>query len=402
MEGPLKGYTIVEVSFWAAVPASGALLGDWGADVIKIEPIDGGDPVRALTIGDMDADSEVRPPFELDNRNKRSVAVDLRNPAGYEFALRIIERADVFVTSFRLDALERLKLTYPILSARNPRLVYASFNGYGHRGADRLRPGYDYAAGWARTGLMATAAEPGEPPPAQRPAMIDQPSGLALAGAISAALLGRARTGRGCEVQMSLFAMGLWMNSLDLTIAMMGGGPAEPQSRADRPNPLWNAYRCKDGRWLYFVLIQPDRHWEPFCAALERREWIDDERFRTSQLRTRNNRDLIRLIEETLNVRTLAEWAPRLDEYDLVWAPVQSNADVLSDPQAHALGIFHAVDHPRIKDCRVVRGPVEFGGFEDQPFAPAPRLGQHTESVALEAGLSREEIARLREAKAIG
>ncbi len=201
---------------------------------------------------------------------------------------------------------------------------------------------------------------------------------------------------------MSLFAMGLWMNSLDLTIALMGGKPAEPQSRTDRPNPLWNAYCCGDGRWVYFVLIQPDRHWEPFCTALGRREWIDDQRFHTTELRARNNRDLIRMIEETLASRTLAQWAPRFDENDLVWAPIQSNAEVLDDPQAHALGIFHPVDHPQIKDCRVVRGPVEFDGFEDQPFTAAPRLGQDTEAVALEAGLSWEEIARLKEAKAIG
>ena len=401
MDGPLKGYRVIEVAFWAAVPAAGAILADWGAEVIKIEPIDGGDPVRALTIGTMDADAAIKPPFELDNRDKRSVAIDLRRPEGREFFMRIVDRADVFLTGFRLDALERLKLDYAAVSARNPRIIYATFNGYGHRGPDRLRPGYDYAAAWARTGLMATAGEPDGPPPAQRPAMIDQPSGLALAGAISAALLGRARTGRGCEVRMSLFAMGLWMNSLDLTIAAMGGRPAEPESRTDRPNPLWNSYQCKDGRWIYFVLIQPDRYWRSFCEALERLEWTDDARFSTSEMRKLNNRELIRLIERAMAARTLSEWAPRLDDKDLVWAPVQNNADVLRDPQARALGVFHPMDHPEIPDCRIVRGPIEFSDYPDEPFKAAPELGRDTERVAIESGLSPGEIQRLREAGVI-
>src|SRR5208337_1986079 len=147
-------------------------------------------------------------------------AVDMRSPEGRGFALRIIDRADVFVTNLRLDALERMELDYGSLSARNPRLVYATLNGYGHRGPDRLRPAFDYAAAWARSGLMATVAEPGSPPPAQRPGMIDHAAGLGLAGAIAAALLARERSGRGQEVRISLFSMGLWMNATDLTIAL--------------------------------------------------------------------------------------------------------------------------------------------------------------------------------------
>ena len=219
-----------------------------------------------------DPNARIRPPFELDNRNKRSVAVDLRTADGHAFALKLIERADVFVTSLRLDAIERMKLDYATLSAKNPRLVYASINGYGHRGPDRNRPAYDYAAAWARSGLMATIAEPGQSPPAQRPAMIDHAVGLGLAGAISAALLARERTGRGREVNISLFSMGLWMNASDLTVGLMTGRSPQSESRTERVNPLWSSYRCADERWIYFVMIQSDRYWPDFCRALGKSE----------------------------------------------------------------------------------------------------------------------------------
>ncbi len=216
MDFPLQGIRVVEVAMWVAGPSTTAVLGDWGADVIKLEDPTTGDPIRGFVTRTMgDPNARIRPPFELDNRNKRSVAVDLRTADGHSFALKLIERADVFVTSLRLDAIERMKLDYATLSAKNPRLVYASINGYGHRGPDRNRPAYDYAAAWARSGLMATIAEPGQSPPAQRPAMIDHAVGLGLAGAISAALLARERTGRGREVNISLFSMGLWMNASD-------------------------------------------------------------------------------------------------------------------------------------------------------------------------------------------
>ncbi len=320
MQGPLSGFRVVEVAMWVAGPSSAAVLGDWGADVIKLEDPNGGDPIRgATTRATYRSDLRVRPGYELDNRNKRSVAVDLRRPEGRDFAHRIIDRADVFVTNLRLDALERMGLDYRSLSARDPRLVYATLNGYGHRGPDRLRPAFDYAAAWARSGLMATVAEPGQPPPAQRPGMIDHAAGLGLAGAVSAALLARQRTGRGQEVRLSLFAMGLWMNATDLEVAMLSGQAPQPESRKERINPLWNSYQCKDGRWIYFVMIQSDRHWKDFCAALERPQWLTDPRFSDFHARMRSSREITRAIEELVAARTLAEWAPIFDRHGLFW-----------------------------------------------------------------------------------
>ena len=403
MDRPLEGVRVVEVAMWVAGPSTTAVLGDWGADVIKLEDPVTGDPIRGFFTRAMDnPDVLIRPPFELDNRNKRSVAVDLRRPEGHAFALKLVEHANVFVTSLRLDAIERMKLDYPTLAAKNPRLIYASINGYGHRGPDRNRPSYDYAAAWARSGLMATIAEPGQSPPGQRPAMIDHAVGLGLAGAISAALLARERSGRGCEVNLSLFSMGLWMNASDLTIGLMTGYTPRSESRTARINPMWSSYRCADGRWIYFVMIQSDRYWPDFCLALGQPDWQNDPRFRDSSARAQNCTALIDEIDRAIAARSSDDWAPIFDRHNLVWAPVRTDAEVLVDPQAEAIGAFAAVDHPNIPGCRVVNSPVEFCGAATRPHRAAPELGQHTEEVALEMGLTWDEIARLKASGTLG
>ncbi|HEY6394074.1 MAG TPA: CoA transferase [Candidatus Binataceae bacterium] len=403
MDRPLEGIKVVELAMWVAGPSTAAVLGDWGADVIKLEDPAGGDPIRGFVTRSMnDPNLQLRPPYELENRNKRSVAVDLRKPDGREFALKLIERSDVFVTSLRVDALERMKLDYASLSARNQRLIYASVNGYGHRGPDRARPAFDYAAAWARSGLMATITEPGQNPPAQRPAMIDHPVGLGLAGAISAALLGRVRTGQGRQVMISLFSMGLWMNASDLTVGLMTGRTPRSERRDERVNPLWSSYKCKDEKWVYFVMIQSDRHWPDFCAALARPGWLADPRFKDSNVRAANCAALTAEIDAAVASRTSPDWAPIFDRHQLIWGPVQTDAEVLEDPQALAIGAFAAVDHPNVPDCRVVNSPVEFGDSPTDPHRAAPELGQHTEEVAQEMGLSWEEIDRLKHSGAIG
>ncbi len=402
IDRPLSGIRVVELAMWVAGPSCSAVLGDWGADVIKLEDPNGGDPIRGAVTTRAMTETRAVPPYELDNRNKRSVAVDLRRAEGVDFAMKIVAHADVFVTSLRVETLARMKLDYASMKAVNSRLVYASLNGYGHRGPDRNRPAFDYAAAWARSGIMHTVAEPGQAPPAQRPGMIDHAAGLGLAGAISAALLQRMRTGHGCEVNISLFQMGLWMNAADLTIGLITGQAPEQESRSERTNPMWNSYQCKDGGWIYFVMIQSDKHWGDFCAALGHPEWKDDESFKDFGGRRKNSRELTHLLNEAVASRTRTEWAPIFDRHQLIWAPVQTEAEVMNDAQAEAVGAFVDIEHPNIPGCRVINSPVDFGSEPHPPYRHAPELGAHTEEVALEAGLSWEEIASLKDAGVIG
>ena len=240
MPGPMEGVWVVEVGMWVAGPAAAGILGDWGADVVKIEPPDG-DPFRAVLAM---ADLDVNPPFELDNRNKRSVALNLATDEGRTVAAELVDRADVFVTNARPGALARAGLDHETVSARNPRLVYAHVNGYGLAGDEKDRAAYDVGAFWSRAGVAASLTPDGQPLPYQRGGMGDHMAGLAAAGAVSAALFARERTGEGQLVSVSLLRIGLYMVGWDVNMALRMGVPTIPISVAQPPNPLISAYEA--------------------------------------------------------------------------------------------------------------------------------------------------------------
>lgn len=402
VRGALQGVKVIELGMWVAGPAAAAVLGDWGADVLKIENPAGGDPIRALmAMGMAPFEPVINPSFELDNRNKRSVALDVHVREGREALLRLLRDADVFVTNLRPGALERMRLTYDEVRDVNPRIIYAGLSGYGTRGPERDRAAFDYAAFWARAGAMASLGEPDGPPPTQRPAMGDHPAGLSLAGAVCAALYHRERTGEGQEIHLSLFQMGLWMMATDIEVCLVTGLGYTPTGRAV-PNPLWNHYRAKDGRWFHLVMLQADRYWSRFCDAIGRSDLAADEQYATVLSRAQHSLALIEMLDEVFASRPLAEWAERFDRFDLVWAPVQSIIDVTQDPQAAALDAFAPVTHRTGEEIRLVRSPVEFGATPARIRHCAPELGEHTEAVLLEAGYSWEDIAELKEKGAIG
>jgi crotonobetainyl-CoA:carnitine CoA-transferase CaiB-like acyl-CoA transferase len=399
--GPLKGVTVVEMGIWVAGPAAAAVLGDWGANVIKIENPAGGDPVRGLMALGIPVSLPVHPAVELDNRNKRSLAVDIQTRGGRDVVRRLLHTADVFVTNLRPAALARAGLSYADVRGDNPRLIYAGLSGYGTRGPERDRAAFDYAAFWARSGAMASLGEPEGPPPSQRPAMGDHPAGLALAGAVAAALFHRERTGEGQEIHLSLFQMGLWMMGTDIqTCLVTGMPPPVPAGRATL-NPLWNHYRAGDGKWFHLVMLQADRYWPAFCAAIERPDLVADERYATIFARGQHSREFIDLLDGIFATRTCAQWGEAFDRHGLVWGPVQTIEEVVRDPQARALGAFATVSHPT-GPIEVIRSPVEFSGTPATIRRSAPELGEHTEEVLLERRYSWDEIAALKEQGAIG
>ncbi len=400
--GPLSGIKVIEMSSWAALPGAGAVLSDWGAEVIKIEePSGGGDPTRAFSLTTTASGSaQVAPVWEQNNRNKKSVTIDARRPEGQEAVRRLVAGADVFVTSTRPKSLERLGLDYARLKQVNRRLIYLHLSGYGPKGEDSDRPGFDMLCFWARTGIARSLAEPGGAPINQRPAMGDHATSLVMAGAISAALYHRERTGVGQAIQTSLLHTGLWVNSVDVFSALASGQDAASLSRWMVSNPLVNSYQTADG-WVQLTNLQSDRHWAPFCRAMGRPELIDDPSFSTMERRAENGVALVQIFADEFAKRSTAEWAPDLDAEDIRWGPIQTVLEASQDPQAVINGYFASVDHVDAGPLDLVTSPAQFEEPGPGVHAPAPQLGQHTEEVLLEAGYTWEELESLKAAGVI-
>jgi len=387
MGGPVAGIRVVELGVWVAAPATAAILADWGADVVKIEPPTG-DPGRLF--GPMlGCEPGVNPPFEMDNRSKRSIVLDLSTDAGRDTALELLSDADVFVTNLRPGALHRLGLDFGSVAARNPRLVYGLITGYGETGPDADRAAYDVAAFWSRAGIADLLTQPGHPPPFQRGGMGDHSAGMTLAAAVCAALLARERTGTGQLVSTSLYRQGAYTVSFDLNTYLMTGQPIMLGQRESMFNPCMNNYTAGDGRRFWIVGLEGDRHWPPLCRVVGHPEWLTDSRYTDARARAVNAVGLIAALDEIFATRPLEEWAETFaSEPDFFWSPINTVEDVVADEQFHAAGGF--VDVPDGESSvLMVATPADFRGTPCAPRSTAPRLGQHTEEVLAEMAARR-------------
>jgi crotonobetainyl-CoA:carnitine CoA-transferase CaiB-like acyl-CoA transferase len=382
MAGPLEGINVVELGVWVAGPAAGGILADWGADVVKIEP-PSGDPARMF--GRMlGLDIDVSPPFEMDNRSKRGIVLDLTADTGRAAALELISGADVFVTNVRPGALQRLGFDFATLAPDNPRLVYGLITGYGETGPDADRAAYDVAAFWSRAGLAHLLTRPGDTPPFQRGGMGDHSAGMTLAAAICAALVSRDRTGSGQLVSTSLYRQGAYTVSFDLNTYLMTGQPIAIGQREKMGNPCMNNYAAGDGRRFWIVGLELDRHWPPLCRAVDKTEWLDDPRFADARARAVNAVELIAELDQIFATKPLDQWAEIFaSEPDFFWSPVNTVEDVVADEQFHAAG--GVVDVPdEAGDVPMVATPADFHGTPWAPRSTAPRLGEHTDEVLAE------------------
>jgi crotonobetainyl-CoA:carnitine CoA-transferase CaiB-like acyl-CoA transferase len=402
--GPLEGIRVVEVASWMFIPSGGSVLADWGAEVIKVEPPTG-DPQRGLITSGLvpGGAGGVNFMIEQPNRSKKSVAVDLTRPEGVEALMRLVETADVFLTSYLPAVRQKLGIDVAHVRARKPDIVYARGSGQGPKGPDAGKGGYDAASYWARGGVGSVMPERagGWPPGQVSPAFGDVMAGMATAGGIAAALVQRERTGEGAVVDCSLLATAMWQLSPLVVASKLFGFSKIPQGdRTLNANPLVNVYRTADDRFISLILLQSDKYFPELCACLGRPELSEDERFADEAARAENRVACVGALDAAFESQPLAHWTEALAGFSGVWSVFQTLDELYDDPQVLANGYLPAIEAGNGQTVQLVANPVQ---FDEQPVevTRAPEHGEHTETVLVEAGMTWEEIAALKESGAL-
>ena len=396
----LRGVKVVEFASYIAAPAAACMLGDWGADVIKVER-PGGDAMRAA-FADVKSELKGNPTFDMDNRGKRGIVLDIGKPEGRDALSRLAADADVFITNVRPAALKRAGLDYDTLKQANPRVVYAIVTGYGLDGPDAHKPGFDVTAFWARSGVGAMTAPKGTDPFMIRSGFGDHITALSTVAAIMAGLFDRERSGHGRLVATSLLASGVYTMGSDLSVQLKFGRVASMRTRDQSINPIGNVFRSADGRWF---LHNPrgggsSRDWIEFCRIAERPDLVEDERFRTGRDRRANSPALIAELDKAFAELPFEEIARRLDAADLVWSPLQTPADVANDPQVAASGALLQVEEEDGGTYPSPAAPMRFPGADVSVRPRSPHLGEHTRQVLAELGYDAGQIEAMYEAGA--
>jgi len=404
MRRPMEGVRVLEVAQFTFVPAAGAVLADWGADVIKIEHAERGDGQRGLVrVLGYDATSEGSsffPIVEGPNRGKRSVGLALEKPSARKAFEELVRRSDVFLTNFLPEARAKLRIEVEDIRAVNPDIIYVRGSGFGQRGDEATKGGYDSTAFWARGGSAAGVTPPGADRMIRMPAGAygDAMGGMTIAGGIAAALYSRATTGEPSVVDVSLLGVGAWATQFTVNMALMNGGPlpvnVQPR-HGSRTNPLIGAYLTSDGRWIELSMLQPGRYWAEFCKLAGRGELGTDERFDSTEKLMANAGEAADIVAELIASRPFAEWIDVLSRGEGQWSVVQNAWEVGQDPSLRANGLIASVVDADGVDRELVASPVQ---FDETPvdLTRAPQFAEHTDEVLRSLGLSDEELIALK------
>jgi crotonobetainyl-CoA:carnitine CoA-transferase CaiB-like acyl-CoA transferase len=396
---PLAGLKVLDVSSFIAAPAAAVVLGDWGADVIKIEGPDGDPNRRIMTDSANYPTAEVNYPWEMDSRNKRSIVLDLKKPEARAALDRLLKWADIMIVNFPPLVREKLKLSYEDIRPVNPRLIYASLTGYGESGPDRDRPGFDATAYFARSGLLDAQRYEGGPPGVPGPAQGDRATAMALVSSILMALIHRMKTGEGSWVGTSLLGNGLWSCGV-IAQAALANAYLPHRPPPDRPrSALGNIYRTSDDRWLQLTIVQEDKMWPPLAEAIGRPELIADDRFEHTAERRKRSAELAAILSKAFASEPYAHWGRVLAAGGITFGVISRPQDVPHDEQAVACGAVVETAIPELP--RTLSNPIRLGFAEQRTAHPAPALGQHSEEILREVGLEAREIAALKSTGAV-
>lgn len=391
----LEGLRVVELATYIAAPGAAGIMADWGADVIKVESPEG-DPMRRF-FDTIASQQDANPVFELDNRGKRAVVLDIRSDAGREAMKALVATADVFLTNVRPGALARAGLDHEALRALNPRLIYCSLTGYGLEGPDADKAGMDVAAFWSRAGVGSITAPKGAEPFPIRTGMGDHVTSLATVSAILAAVFERQTTGVGRLVETSLLRTGVYAIGSDMAIQLRFGKLASTRGRREAIQPLANFFKTRDGRWICLLPRQGATDWARIAQAAGQPELVDDPRFASAKSRRENTAALVDLLDAAFGAMDYEDVAAALDEGDLTWAPYQTPRELIGDPQAEAAGCFVDTPDGAGGTFKAPASPARFPGALDGPRGPAPKLGADTAAVFRELGWAEDRIAALTE-----
>ena len=393
----LEGLKVIEMATYVAAPAAGAMLRDWGAEVIKVEPLNGC-PMRRFFEGmKSNIPIEGNPIFTLDNRGKKGISINTSDEKGADIVRELIKDADIFLTNVRPQSLESAKLDHESLLKVNPKLIYCSLTGYGLEGEEKNRPGFDVAAYWSRSGMAHLTQRKGEEPLPIRTASGDHITAISTVSGILAAVYERTKTGKGKVVETSLLRTGIYSLSSDMALQLKFGRVPSTKKRDEQINPIFNFFKTKDDRW---ICLSPraggDYDLPKVVRALGKEEWLKNEKFNTNQARRENAKEFIDEMDRAFSQYTMSEWGEKLDEQDLIWSPVQNLKEVSKDKQAIDSGAFSEVED---QDCdenySTVSSPVRFHNSDDGPKGPAPKLGQDNFEVLKGIGINEDQINEL-------
>ena len=399
-ESIFTGLRVIDCASFIAAPQAATVLGDFGADVVKVEPPGTGDAYRNLGALPGLPDSPHDYAWLLTGRNKRSLALDLKAEKGRAVLHRLAGRADVFITNYPRAVRRRLGIAAEDLLPLNPRLIYAAFSAYGEAGEEAEKSGFDSTAWWARSGLMdLVRADHAAPPARSAPGMGDHPSAMALFAAIVTALYRRERTGRGGVVHSSLLANGLWANGF-YAQAQLCGAAIHPRLPRDQvPNAVSNHYRTRDGRWFMLVMLNEEKQFRPFCVALGQPELADDPRFAEIPARRANAQALVRLLDAAFAERDLADWLPVMQQAGVTFGLVATLEDIPQDKQARAIGALAPFADGGML---TIMSPFHIEGERKVEPHIGPDVGEHSAEVLTEAGYDAAEVDQLRKLGTVG